>query len=187
MGMDFRSQIFQAMYRIPSYARWLFHEANLAGTYRFVKRVLKLLQWRCPPTRWRLKNPSHILFINDLNEVFPDALFWMTHREIGAVVPSAADLYFELHGAFTEQVDKRWLGAVNIEFCELGMRRVIAFRDAGHDHRFFDIQFNEFQRDPFPSIEKLYRFLGEELSDIARARMATWRSDTPATNMACIV
>jgi hypothetical protein len=61
----------------------------------------------------------------------------------------------------------------------LGMRRVIAFRDAGHDHRFFDIQFNEFQRDPFPSIEKLYRFLGEELSDIARARMATWRSDTP--------
>ena len=179
MGMDFRSQIFQAMYRIPSYARWLFHEANLVSTYRFVKRVLKLLQWRCPPTRWRLKNPSHILFINDLNEVFPDALFWMTHREIGAVVPSAADLYFELHRAFTEQVDKRWLGAVNIEFCELGMRRVIAFRDAGHDHRFFDIQFNEFQRDPFPSIEKLYRFLGEELSDIARARMATWRSDTP--------
>jgi hypothetical protein len=179
MGMDFRSQIFQAMFRIPSYVRWLFHEANLVDTYRFVKRVLKLLQWRCPPTNWRLKNPSHILFINDLNEVFPDARFWMTHRDIGAVVPSAADLYFELHRAFTDQVDKSWVGAVNVEFCELGMRRVIAFRDAGHDHRFFDIQFDEFQRDPFRWIERLYRFLGEELSDIARIRMAAWRDDTP--------
>ena len=84
MGMDFRSQIFQAMFRIPSYARWLFHEAHLVGTYRFVKRVLKLLQWRCPPNNWRLKNPSHILFINDLNEVFPDAQFWMTHRDVAA-------------------------------------------------------------------------------------------------------
>jgi hypothetical protein len=94
-------------------------------------------------------------------------------------VPSVADLYFELHKAFTEDVDKSWFGAVNAEFCELGMRRVIAFRDAGHDHRFFDVQFDEFQRDPFTSIDKLYRFLGEELSDAARARMAAWRDATP--------
>ena len=179
MGMDFRSQIFQAMFHVPSYVRWLFHEANAVSTYRFVKRVLKLLQWHCPPTNWRLKNPSHILFIDDLNEVFPDARFWMTHRDVAAVVPSVADLYFELHKAFTDRVNKTWMGAINIEFCELGMRRVIEFRDAGNDHRFCDIRFEEFQRDPFPSIEKLYRFLGEELSDIARARMAAWRDDTP--------
>jgi hypothetical protein len=179
MGMDFRSQIFQAMFCVPSYVRWLFREARLVGTYRFVKRVLKLLQWHCPPTNWRLKNPSHILFIDDLNEVFPDARFWMTHRDIGAVVPSVADLYFELHKAFSERIDKVWMGAVNKEFCELGMRRLIAFRDAGNDHRFFDIRFDEFQRDPFPSIEKLYGFLGEELSETARARMAAWRDATP--------
>jgi len=179
MGMDFRSQIFQAMFHIPSYARWLFHEADLTGTYRFVKRALKLLQWRCPPTRWRLKNPSHILFINDLNEVFPDARFWMTHRDVAQVIPSSADLYFELQKAFTDTVDKQWLGEVNIEFCELGMQRVIAFRDAGNDHRFFDVKFDDFQRDPFASIEALYRFLGEKLSDVARARMAEWRDNTP--------
>jgi hypothetical protein len=59
------------------------------------------------------------------------------------------------------------------------MQRVIAFRDAGNDHRFFDVEFDEFQRDPFASIEALYRFLGEELSDEARARMVAWRDDTP--------
>jgi len=179
MAMNFRSQIFQAMFRIPSYVRWLHHGANLVSTYGFVKRVLKLLQWRCPPTRWRLKNPSNILFINDLNQVFPDARFWMTHRDVADVIPSMTDLYFELHKAFTDNVDKLWLGEINGEFCELGMRRVIAFRDAGNDHRFFDVKFDEFQRDPFPSIEGLYHFLGEDLTDVARARMAAWRDDTP--------
>jgi hypothetical protein len=179
MGMDFRSQIFQAMYHVPSYVRWLHHEADLTDTYRFVKRALKLLQWRCPPNKWRLRNPSHILFIDDLNKVFPDARFWMTHRDVADVIPSVADLYFELHKAFSDHVDKQWLGEVNMESCELGMRRVIAFRAAGNDHRFFDVKFDEFQRDPFAAIEGLYRFLGEELTDVARARMAAWRDDTP--------
>ena len=179
MGMNFRSQIFQAMYHVPSYVRWLHHEADMTDTYRFVKRVLKLLQWRCPPNKWRLRNPSHILFIDDLNKVFPDARFWMTHRDVADVIPSVADLYFELHKAFSDHVDKPWLGDVNVESCELGMRRVIAFRAAGNDHRFFDVRFDEFQREPFAAIEGLYQFLGEELTDVARARMTAWRDDTP--------
>ena len=179
MGMNFRSQIFQAMYHVPSYVRWLHHEADMTDTYRFVKRVLKLLQWRCPPNKWRLRNPSHILFIDDLNKVFPDARFWMTHRDVADVIPSVSDLYFELHKAFSDHVDKPWLGEVNMESCELGMRRVIAFRAAGNDHRFFDVRFDEFQREPFAAIEGLYRFLGEELTDVARARMTAWRDDTP--------
>jgi len=179
MGMNFRSQIFQAMHHVPSYVRWLHHEADMTDTYRFVKRVLKLLQWRCPPNKWRLRNPSHILFIDDLNKVFPDARFWMTHRDVADVIPSVSDLYFELHKAFSDHVDKPWLGEVNMESCELGMRRVIAFRAAGNDHRFFDVRFDEFQREPFAAIEGVYRFLGEELTDVARARMAAWRDDTP--------
>ncbi len=82
MGHDFKSQIFQAFAHIPSYVDWLTHEADLVPTYRYVKRVLKLLQWHCPPTRWRLKNPTHSLFIDALVQVFPDARFWMTHRDV---------------------------------------------------------------------------------------------------------
>lgn len=179
MAMDFRSQLFQASAHIPRYVEWLNHEADLVPTYRFVKRVLKLLQWRCPPTRWRLKNPSHTLFIGALAEVFPDARFWMTHRDVASVVPSVADLYYELSKAYSDAVDKHWLGTVTADFCELGMRRMIAFRDAGNERRFFDIHFAPFQQDPFPVIAALYAFLGEELTPEARARMARWRRDTP--------
>jgi hypothetical protein len=179
MGFDFKSQLFQAMARIPSYVAWLNHDADLVPTYRYVKRVLKLLQWRCPPTRWRLKNPTHILFIDALNQVFPDARFWMTHRDVADVLPSVADLYLELSLPFTDQVDKAWLGQVTADFCELGMRRVIAFRDAGHDDRFFDIEFAALQRDPYPVLERLYAFLGEDFTNQTRERIASWRRDTP--------
>ncbi len=134
MAYDFKSQLFQAMFQIPSYIEWLNHEADLVPTYRYVKRVLKLLQWHCPPNRWRLKNPSHCLFIDALAEVFPDARFWMTHRDVASVIPSVADLYYELTKAFSDAVDTMWLGRMTTDFCELGMRRMMAFRDAGNDH-----------------------------------------------------
>jgi hypothetical protein len=187
MAYDFKSQLFHAFAQIPSYVEWLNHEADLVPTYRYVKRVLKLLQWRCPPTRWRLKNPGHILFIGALVQVFPDARFWMTHRDIAAVIPSVADLYYELTKAFSDDVDKAFLGRLNVDIWELGLRRLIAFRDGaggpagqrGENHRFFDIHFAPFQRDPFPAIEQLYRFTGEELTDEAKTRMRAWRQSTP--------
>jgi len=178
-AMDFKTHLFQALAHVPSYAQWLNTEADVVPTYRYVKRILKLLQWRCPPRRWRLKNPSHIVFISALNEVFPDARFWMTHRDIAAVIPSSADLYYELARAFSDKLDKPYLGQLNADTWDLGMRRLIEFRDAGNEHRFFDIHFAPFQQDPFPIIEQLYVFLGEELTPDARSRMEKWRADTP--------
>jgi hypothetical protein len=179
MGYDFKSQLFQAFVQIPSYVEWLNHKADLVPTYRYVKRVLKLLQWRCPPTRWRLKNPSHSLFIDALAQVFPDARYWMTHRDVASVIPSVADLYYELTKASSDHVDKAWLGRMTSGFCELGMRRMMAFRDAGNEQRFFDIDFAPFQKDPFPILARLYDFLGEEFTPQARERMQAWRRSTP--------
>ena len=179
MGFNFVSQIFQAAFHIPSYAHWLHFEADLEPTFRYVKRVLKLLQWRCPPRRWRLKNPTYSMFVTALDKVFPDARYCMTHRDVANVIPSVADIYFELGKVGTDTIDKHWMGAINVEFGHLGMQRMIAFRDAGNEHRFFDIHFAPFQKDPFPTVQKLYDFLGEEFTSEARARMQAWRDATP--------
>ena len=179
MGFNFVSQIFQASFHIPSYAHWLHFEADLEPTFRYVKRVLKLLQWRCPPKRWRLKNPTYSMFVTALDKVFPDARYCMTHRDVANVIPSVADIYFELGKVSTDHFDKHWAGSINVEFCHLGMRRMIAFREDGNEHRFFDIHFAPFQKDPFPTMQRLYDFLGEEFSEEARARMEIWRTESP--------
>jgi hypothetical protein len=137
--------------------------------------VLKLLQWHCPPKRWRLKNPNHCLFLPAVNRVFPDARFWMTHRNPSHVLLSVCNLYEELTQTYTNRVDRRCIARTNIEWTHLGMRRVMQFRDVdGQDHRFFDVQFEEIQRDPLRCIERLYGFLGEPLTTAARVSMERW-------------
>src|ERR1700755_1679728 len=61
MALDFKSQIFQAYAQIPSYSAWLLDRADCGSTYRYERRVLKLLQWGEPLRHWRLKSPAHVL------------------------------------------------------------------------------------------------------------------------------
>lgn len=178
MGYNFASQMFMATARVPDYTDWLMHRADMVPTYAYLKRVLKLLQWRCPPTRWRLKNPSHSFFIDALDQVFPDARYWITHREITKVIPSVVDLYREMGGAFTDDMDVAYAARVNQDVWELGLQRLMAFR-ATREDRFFDVHFADIQHDPIAAVERLYAFLGEELTDVARAQMEAWRRDTP--------
>jgi hypothetical protein len=179
MAFDFKSQLFQATMKLPDYVHWLNNEADLVPTYQYVKRVMQLLQWRCPPDRWRIKNPGHMLFIGALDQVFPDARYWMTHRDIARVIPSVAGLYCEMGQGFTDRLDREYIVNSNIENWELGVRRLIAFRDAGNAHRFFDIHFAPFQENPLPIIADLYRFLEEDFTQETRARMEAWRRDQP--------
>ena len=175
MGLDFKTPDLQTAGRFPDYAEWLLYKADLVPTYRYMKRALKLLQWRCPRNRWQLKSPTHLPFIDALNETFPDAKFWMTHRDITKVMPSLVDVYHEMLKPVMAEVDAKYIIDVNMTFYTTGMQRTLAFRDKGHEDRFIDVQFSEFQRDPESSIARIYEFLGEEFTPEARRKMADWR------------
>ena len=175
MGLDFKCQEFLTKSCCPDYADWLLYEADLVPTYRYMKRALKLLQWRCPGRQWRLKSPSHMPFIEALDQVFPDARFWMTHRDIAKALPSVADIYYEMLLPSTNEAAGQYAIDVNMKWWVVGLQRVMAFRDGGGDDRFIDIQFLEFRNNPEASIEKIYAFLGQELTEETRARMEEWR------------
>ena len=68
--------------------------------------MLKLLQWGEPTRPWRLKTPTHILFLAYLDAVFPDARFVMTHRDPTDVMLSVADVYADIGGVFTDHLDR---------------------------------------------------------------------------------
>ena len=141
MALDFKSHIFQSFAQIPSYSAWLVEKADLTSTYAYQRRVMKLLQWREPTRPWRLKSPSHVLFLEYLDRVFPDARFVMTHRDPTDVILSVADLYADIIGGFTDHIDRRYIGQLNVEHWSLGMERVRRFRDGAADDRFYDIDF----------------------------------------------
>ena len=175
MALDFKSQLFQAYAKVPSYSHWMHYEADLSSTYRYERRVLKLLQWGEPaPRPWRLKCPTHLIFLEHLNTAFPDARFVMTHRDPTEVMVSVADVYSETSLMFSEKIDKPYLAAMNVEQWAMGMQRAMAFRDAGHDHRFYDMDFRAVQRDPIGEVRGLYEWLGEPVSPEFEAGMERW-------------
>ncbi|MGH7897701.1 MAG: sulfotransferase, partial [Candidatus Binatia bacterium] len=70
LGRSFRAQHFCGQYRVPSYAAWQLG-CDMEPAYRYHRRQLRLLQWRCPPTRWLLKTPVHMLSLDALDRVYP--------------------------------------------------------------------------------------------------------------------
>lgn len=173
MALDFKSQIFQAYAQIPTYSQWLCDAADFTSTYRYELRVLKLLQWGEPTRPWRLKSPAHVLSLEFLDRVFPDARFVMTHRDPTDVLLSVADVYADIVGGFTDHLDRRYLGELNVAQWSTGIARVMAFRDRA-ENRFYDIDFRAMQTDPIGEVKRLYGWLGETVSEEFQAGMRTW-------------
>jgi len=173
MALDFKSAGFIAYARMPGYSSWLIHEADFTSTYRYERRVLRLLQWGAPARPWRLKAPSHMLGIEALAAEFPDAKFVMTHRDVMEVMPSVADLYSELTKVFTDEIDLHHLGSLNVDQWSTGIARTMKYR-ADHEDRFFDIDFRAMQADPIGAVRSLYDWLGQEVSPEFEQRMTHW-------------
>ncbi len=185
MALDFKSHIFQAFAYVPSYSEWLI-DADLTPTYEYERRTLKLLQWGTPARPWRLKCPSHLLFLDHLDRVFPDARYVMTHRDPAEVIVSVADLYAEVATMFSDHIDLEYLGRLNVEHWSVGMERTLAFRDGGAEDRFYDIDFRAMQQDPIGEVRGLYSWLGEPVSDEFEAGMQRWWHENAETRQASV-
>ncbi|MCK9904287.1 sulfotransferase [Parafrankia colletiae] len=173
MALDFKAHYFQAFAYVPSYSKWLL-DTDLTSTYRYELRTLKLLQWGFPAQPWRLKCPTHLLFLDHLDRVFPDARFVMTHRDPAEVMVSVADLYGAVATSFCDEIDLRYFGELNVEHWSVGMERALAFRDAGRGGRFYDIDFRAMQRDPIGEVRGLYAWLDEPVTPEFEAGMQRW-------------
>jgi len=173
LALDFKTHIFLAFAKVPSYAEWLL-DTDATSAYRYERRVLKLLQWGEPRQPWRLKTPAHVLFLPHLDQAFPDARFVMTHRDPTDVMLSVADVYADIAGVLTDHLDRLYLGRLNVEHWSVGMERVMKFRDTGADARFYDIDFRAMQADPIGEVRRLYDWLGEPVTAEFESGMRRW-------------
>ena len=142
--------------------------------------MLKLLQWGQPTRPWRLKCPSHLLWLDALDRVFPDARFVMTHRDPAEVMVSVADLYCEVAKQFSVDVDPTYMGALNVDHWTVAMERLLAFRAGGAEDRFYDLGFRAVQQDPIGAVRGLYDWLGEPVTDEFEAGMSRWWEENAA-------
>ena len=173
LGMAFQTHHFCGQYWIPDYEDWLM-DRDMTGAYRTHQRTLKLLQWRCPPNRWQLKPPVHMLSLDSLDRVYPDARFIMTHRDPATVLGSLCALIRVTRSMASEKDDPHRIGREQLAVWTLAMERAVAFRERVAEERFADVFFTEQLSDPVGVVERAYAKLDLPFADAVRARMAAW-------------
>jgi len=176
LGLEFKAQHFAGQYHVPSYESWLLG-CDMVPAYRTHRRVLQLLQWHCPPTRWHLKTPVHMLSLPELVTVYPDARFVMTHRDPARVLGSVCSLIQLMYRIASDWNDAKALGREQLELWAKAMERAMAFRDAQPAQRFVDLPFREQLADPVAAVERCYADLGLPMTPEARRRMDAWAAE----------
>jgi hypothetical protein len=178
---DFRSMIFPTQYRVPAYAHWLLHEADMAPAYRWHRMFLEHLQSKHPARRWVLKSPGHVWCLGALLAEYPNALLVQTHRDPLRILASLSSLVARLR---TLASDDATIPGVAADFSENileGLDRSVTAREDGTvpAERVVDVQFRSFMADPFATIHEIYEKLGLELQPEAEQKMRAFFAANP--------
>ena len=173
MGMSFRTVHFDGFARVPSYLEWVI-DTDMKPTYRYHRRVLRLLQWHCPPTLWHLKTPVHMFALDALVDAYPNARFLWSHRDPVKVLGSVCSLIHYTRSWSSDRDDSLELGAEELDRWWAAVQRAMDFRERMGDDRFADVSFSELQTDPIAALEKGLARIGLPFDDRSRTAVAEW-------------
>ena len=177
---SFLSYVFESMYYVTSYRKW--HDAqDKEPAYQCHRRFLQHLQWRCPGDHWVLKAPSHLMALDSLFQVYPDAQIIMTHRDPLKVLPSCASFAQVLRQPFTGPIDLAVLGAEVSRRWADSVQLATRLRSEKKelDGQFFDLSYPELIRDPMEAVRGIYRYFRRELSPEAVEAMLAFIARHP--------
>ncbi|MGA9756026.1 MAG: sulfotransferase [Desulfobaccales bacterium] len=176
---DFRSYSFETMAAVHSYRAW--HDRqDKRPEYEFHRQFLQHLQWRCPGQRWVLKAPGHLLALEALLQVYPDACVLMTHRDPLKVLASCASFTEVLRSAFSDRVDKVSMARQVGQRWEEGAGLAVKYRQAGNlGGQLFDVQYLELVRDPISMARRIYEHFDLELTAAAETAMQRFLAENP--------
>jgi hypothetical protein len=167
-------------FRLPEYFDRVFPAIDLAACYAHHKRVLQTLQWQAAVPRWALKWPCHLLALDEILAVYPDAAMVVTHRDPVAVLASNCSYSTFLRGTFSDRVDRAEVGQQMKDLVSRHIRALVDF-DANRAEgvSIAHVDYDQVVADPEGAMAGVYRTLDLELTPVVRQSIAVWRSENP--------
>ncbi len=170
----------QNLFRVPDYFDYIMDELDLVETYHIHKRQLQLLQWRSPTRRWALKYPNHVIAMNEILKVHPEARFVMTHRDPIQTLASISKMTFNLRGVRTgNAVDPRQVGSEMMHFVQRHVDRIMEFDRSEPGGRVVHVDYYALLDDPVSVLREIFTGLGIESSDEVAEAVERWRRANP--------
>ncbi|MDA8046463.1 MAG: sulfotransferase [Actinomycetota bacterium] len=167
-------------YRVPGYFERCLDTVDLRACYRHHKQVLQLLQWRGVPKRWVLKWPCHLVGLEALLEVYPDASFVITHRDPVRALASNCSLAALLRRGTSEPVDAHEIGRQMKHMIRVYLERLVEFDHRyGAQGRIAHVDYSTVVDRPEAVMAEVFETLRIELSPTFRDAIIAWRRDNP--------
>lgn len=172
---SFMSQVAEATLQVPRFSRYL-ETIDVSPAYRYMRRLLQLLQWRKPGKRWVLKTPAHLEHLDLLLETFPEAKVVQTHRDPLQTVGSFCSMVAHGCGVFSDAIDPPAIGRHWLRKIARMVERASAVRDehgcgalevaeavaSGTPQRVVDLQYHKLLEDPRGAVYQLLQWFGDE-------------------------
>ena len=181
----FLSHVPEAGAHLPVYRAWI-DDQDFTPAYAYLHRMLRFLQWQkrqrsSVASRWVLKSPAHLGYLDRLREQFPDLHMVHMHRDPRDTIASGASLNASLHAMHADTVDLQRVGAEWLQRMGWTNDRAMATRDSWADEaqRVTDIEFGDAVADPIGEVGRVYEAIGVELTADAEAAMRRWLVDRP--------
>ena len=172
----FQSLRFDAIYRIPSYQKWLLGHGH-EEAFLFHRRFLRHLDAQTPGRRWVLKSPDNVMSIAAITRAYPDASIVFLHRDPVSVMSSVLKLTELLRRPFSNEIDLLKIGEeVSLYWVEGAYRMIDAART---NPSIVHLQYSELVSEPIKTARKLYEHLRIPMSDDAVRRMQVWLAGRP--------
>ncbi len=152
---------YESLAHVPEYSAWL-EQQDWTDAYRRHKANLQLIGLHDQDKRWVLKNPSHLVGLDAIMAVYPDALVVRTHRDPVVAIASACSLSAEATKGWSTTFVGETIGRTQLDMLSTAVRRFERERAAYPAEQFVDVDYREFVEDPVGTTKGIYEAFGLE-------------------------
>jgi len=164
------------------YLEYLLHEADLREAYEYHARVLRLLQQGAPERRWALKWPCHLLALDAIAEVHPEARFVVTHRDPVQALASNCSLTKMLREGTSPHADPDHIGRDMLELVRQHVDRLVAFdveQEKLGSSRLVHVDYYRLVDAPEAVMPEVFEAVDLEWTPEVDERVRAWREANP--------
>lgn len=176
---------FFALFSIPGFYKY-FRDADKTHAYEYMARLMKLVAWsRGEPggRRWVLKNPQHMMDLDTLLKVFPDAKLVFPHRDPLKTVASTISLCWLFARQHSDRPLRGATREVWYDFCLQAARRCMRVRETLPGSQQLDVYYKDMNRDWRGVMRRVYQFSGLEFTAEAEQALAAWLANSERENL----
>ncbi len=146
------------------------------SAYVYMANLMKLISWsnNTPNKRWIMKTPQHMLDLDVLMKVYPDAKLIFIHRDPLKTVPSTMSLMWYFSYQITDLPLRDTIKNVWLTLCEKMASRCMEIRKIIPSSQQMDVYYEDMNRDWRSVMRKIYNFTDMEYTVETERSMESW-------------